>query len=650
MTAPPVVDGGRATRRRRWWFLPLLALLVLAVAELAGWTGWWLLTGSCFTWSRAAALRALAGDDPAAAATPEDAAAVIARRGVTYGYAVHPFLGFVAEPRERGEGKVPVSRFGFLDREPPIRQRGADRFVVGVVGGSVAAQLCLYAADALADELKKSPRLRDRSIDLVTLAHGGYKQPQQLIAVEYVGMLGGEFDAVIDLDGFNEVALVGENLPQVPGFYPRAWARLLDTPSREQELRIGRLAFLREQRGERAAGGAWLRWSALAQLWWLVGDRRLEQQIGALAAAVEHAAATPSFAITGPGAGGLDESGARAQMADVWEQCSLDLHAVCARRGIAYFHFLQPNQYVPGSKSIGAEEAAIAVHENNPFRAAVQEGYPLLQARAPALLAGGVRFVDLTGMFRDHPEPLYVDDCCHVNRAGYVLMARRIAATVRNALDLEGVELRALRAEPAQLHFASPVDLHRLTVVGTAADGRAFDVSEAAFGTAFELPAGLLAATADGRLRACRRGGGEVVVRRGGLAATVAVTADWPDVLVLDDGVPAAPGAPRLTVPAETRADATTVAGRCGGLPAAGMRLLVLGAQPVPALFPRDFTEVTGFATTDLPVAGAEVPVALPWPAGAATRDVPLFARVLVIDVDTRKVAAASNTVVLTRR
>jgi hypothetical protein len=643
MTAPPVANGGRAPRRRRWWFAPLLALLVLATAELAGWIGWWLLTGSCFTWSRAAALRAFASDDPAAAALPEDAAAVAARRGVTYGYAVHPFLGFVAEPREHGEGPVPVSRFGFLDRAPPIRRRGPDRFVVGVVGGSVAAQLCLYAADALADELRKSPRLRDRSVDLVTLGHGGYKQPQQLIAVEYVGMLGGEFDAVINLDGFNEVALVGENLPQVPGYYPRAWARLLDTPSREQELRIGELGFLRQQRRERAAGGASLRWSALAQLWWLAGDRRLEQQIGELAAAVEHAAATPSFAITG----GLDERGARAQMADVWEQCSLDLHAVCARRGIDYFHFLQPNQYVPGSKPIGAEEASVAVHETNPYRTAVQEGYPLLQARAPALRDGGVRFVDLTGMFRDHSEPLYVDDCCHVNRAGYVLMARRIAATVRNALDLDGVELRVLRAEPAQLHFASPVELERLTVVGTAADGRAFDVSEAAFGTEFELPAGLLAAAADGGLRACRRGRGEVVVRRGALAATVAVAADWPDVLVLDDG---GPGALRLAVPAATRADATTVEARCDGLPAAGMRLLVLAAQPVPAVFPRDFTEAIGFATSDLPGAGAEVPAPIPWPAGAATRDLPLFARVLVIDIGTRKVVAASNTVVLTRR
>jgi hypothetical protein len=80
------------------------------------------------------------------------------------------------------------------------------------------------------------------------------------------------------------------------------------------------------------------------------------------------------------------------------------------------------------------------------------------------------------------------------------------------------------------------------------------------------------------------------------------------------------------------------------------MRLLVLAAQPVPAVFPRDFTEAIGFATSDLPGAGAEVPAPIPWPAGAATRDLPLFARVLVIDIGTRKVVAASNTVVLTRR
>jgi hypothetical protein len=43
---------------------------------------------------------------------------------------------------------------------------------------------------------------------------GGYKQPQQLMALNWFMALGGEFDIVINLDGFNDVALPAlENVP-----------------------------------------------------------------------------------------------------------------------------------------------------------------------------------------------------------------------------------------------------------------------------------------------------------------------------------------------------------------------------------------------------------------------------------------------------
>jgi hypothetical protein len=44
-------------------------------------------------------------------------------------------------------------------------------------------------------------------------------------------------------------------------------------------------------------------------------------------------------------------------------------------KNIAYFHFLQPNQYY-SKKKLEYQEARIALNENQPYRAGVEKGYP----------------------------------------------------------------------------------------------------------------------------------------------------------------------------------------------------------------------------------------------------------------------------------
>ena len=92
-----------------------------------------------------------------------------------------------------------------------------------------------------------------------------------------------------------------------------------------------------------------------------------------------------------------------------------------------YFHFLQPNQYVPDSKRMNAEERALAFRPNFRRRPDVERGYPLLQQAARRLLSGGVRVTDLTAIFSDVSEPIYRDYCCHVNARANEILAREIA-------------------------------------------------------------------------------------------------------------------------------------------------------------------------------------------------------------------------------
>lgn len=57
----------------------------------------------------------------------------------------------------------------------------------------------------------------------------------------------------------------------------------------------------------------------------------------------------------------------------------------------------------------------------------MRPGFALVVAGGRELAAGGVLFLDQTMAFADHPEPLYVDACCHFNRSGHQILARAIA-------------------------------------------------------------------------------------------------------------------------------------------------------------------------------------------------------------------------------
>jgi hypothetical protein len=620
-------------------FCALLALLAWLVAELLGFAGWWLQTGHCFTYARAAAARAEARAE--LPAPDRSAPAADPQRAVHAGSVVHPYLGFVDDRALGHVAGYPISPFGFLDERSPVRARDPATFVVGLVGGSVALQLGLYAEPELAAALQRSPTIAGRRVEFVRLCLGGYKQPQQLLAVSMVLALGGHFDLVVNLDGFNEVALVGENVPLgVPAWYPRGWARLLDTvPTPEQLRRLGQLALLREQRAARLDVADSLWWSPLCQFAWRALDRSLQARLGALVVAAERSPAGESFAVRGPGTGGVSVEAAQREMAALWRRSSIALHGLCKAHGIPYVHCLQPNQYVPGSKPIGEAEAAVAFApgDDGP-RAAVVAGYPLLLQEALTLRTEGVPFHDLTGIFRDHPEPLYADNCCHFDRTGNQVLAEHVAAAARRSLDGEPGTIARLEVEPPALAWTSPLQSQRVVVRAIGADGRTFDVSGEGDGTRFASePAGAVVVAADGSLRATRRGPGELLVQCRGVTIRVPFTASWADLV---DGADARPGAggERLQLSAEWRNGELRLGPVGAG---AGLRVLALANEPLPA-GDRPPERLLGLSL--LPLAGDSDSLVVPVPAAGT-----LFVRAYLVAAATGAVTAASNSWVLTR-
>ena len=106
---------------------------------------------------------------------------------------------------------------------------------------------------------------------------------------------------------------------------------------------------------------------------------------------------------------------------------------LCESNGIPYFHFLQPNQYVPGAKPMGAEERRIAVREDSPMRLPIERGYARLREAGAALAAEGVAFTDLSEVFRSVHERVYLDDCCHLDALGNRLLGAAVGRAMAAA-------------------------------------------------------------------------------------------------------------------------------------------------------------------------------------------------------------------------
>jgi len=277
---------------------------------------------------------------------------------------------------------------------------------------------------------------------IVRIALGGYKQPQQVMALNYILALGGQFDILINIDGFNEVALPNsENLSQgVYPFFPSLWGRLAqDFPNLELQPLVGKVAYLKDMRKKWAQVfvASPMHYSIALQLLWKVWDHFLSNTITKMSYAIQtYKPKSQLFQATGPGVNEFNEEHLYKELAALWQRSSIQMGLICKANNIQYFHFLQPNQYVEGTKPMGDEERRIALAKAHPYKTAVEKGYPQLASMASGLRAAGVNFYDLQMLFSEVKEPLYIDTCCHFNRVGNIILARRIAQEIIRTYDL----------------------------------------------------------------------------------------------------------------------------------------------------------------------------------------------------------------------
>ncbi|MGH9238953.1 MAG: hypothetical protein ACRD3G_13015 [Vicinamibacterales bacterium] len=360
------------------------------------------------------------------------------RRGELSADVLHPYFGPIHRPGVRPQ----TNNVGFgSTRAFPYTRANDRQYLVGIFGGSVAQAFCDRGTARLIAALQRDADFATREIVPLCFSHEGYKQPQQLIVLAYFLSLGQQYDLVINIDGFNEVALGsrsherGRDISMPSPIHVDPLLNLIDqatlTPARVQALaRISAYKERLNRLGER------LRRSPVATVhfaldrYYVFTMKRYQAEVAAYDALPSNPPASSVLVLTPPMKTRDTETVVYEDIAAGWASASLLMRDMLASRGVRYLHVLQPNQYFT-RRVFGEEEARIALNDEQPFKQPAAQGYPVL-ARAAAAFAGKEEFVDGTTAFDSETAAVYEDDCCHYTDRGYEILAELIASKVRH--------------------------------------------------------------------------------------------------------------------------------------------------------------------------------------------------------------------------
>lgn len=345
---------------------------------------------------------------------------------------LHPFLGFVYNPRFY-ENDPLMTDYGFRGEvDPLVASRDPNIAIIGLTGGSVSEKMFRHSRNILHEKLSTLPQFQNRKLAIIMLGREVYNQPQQLIAVIYYLMQGGRLDILVNLDGFNEVRNGYMNHQQgVYTAYPQAyiWKQMFATAQiPDSSLKLGKVMLWKQIRYVIANASRHVSYSISLSSFWRILDIYIQHcMVNAEKKLTVSTEKIEPYFIVGPKVQqNMSSDEVAEEIANMWERSSLQLNYLARANGFRYYHFLQPNQYLKDSKPLNLEEKSNAYNPEGEDARGVFIGYPKLMARVPSLRKHGVDIHDLTDIFRNSTETIYEDSCCHVNQRGNDMLAEAL--------------------------------------------------------------------------------------------------------------------------------------------------------------------------------------------------------------------------------
>lgn len=365
---------------------------------------------------------------------------------------LHPFFGYVQKQGTftKKQINLQVNRQGFFSQqEYPFIKTSKNQVIIGIFGGSVANNFAVdeYESKLLSRKLKSYPEFDNKEIVVLNFANGGYKQPQQLLILNYFLALGQEFDMVINIDGFNEVALSNLNnksqldigMPSVQhvqaltdlandNLSPEVMASIVKINENKKQLKT---TITQLQNCQLALCNA----VTSIQMRLLLKDYQQEiikydKQVKKSKADTQNRGTVyvPKEDTI------LDSASAFSKMVSLWSESSVMMNQVLSTRKIKYFQFVQPNQYYPTKRVFTDKEKEFAIMKDSPYIEGVTKGYPLLLSKIDDLQKAGVNVFSGVNILDNTKETVYKDSCCHYNLVGQEIFTNYISRSIIKVL------------------------------------------------------------------------------------------------------------------------------------------------------------------------------------------------------------------------
>lgn len=337
---------------------------------------------------------------------------------------IHPFFGAML-----GSPNWGPNRNGNVGRD-------AD-FSIALFGGSVS----LEVHSRLRSDIERylASVYPDATLNFSVFSAGGFKQPQQLMQLNYALVNGHHYDLVVNLDGYNEAVLsVLENHQRgVSPHFPRFWdARLLAYAYRQKQV-ANDVEVLYRQYAKLTilARNAWVKTSAAIGLPLRLRIDSVDRHIRAentkvlnyqLPSDIEHQGSKYRFE---------NQTALFANISKFWFDSSMMMRDITYAKGIAYIHALQPNQYLDGSKPLSEDEMRTAYNPKARARTVINHVYPMMLDKMSNIENDKIAFIDLTQIFKSELTTLYKDDCCHLNSEGNRLLSQEMMQHIKPIID-----------------------------------------------------------------------------------------------------------------------------------------------------------------------------------------------------------------------
>ena len=326
----------------------------------------------------------------------------------------HPFFGFNHTYYKPANDKVSLNEQLFFHLPSKVEK---DDIKILVLGGSVAQHLSqnqtseIFKTDNIDINGKNilqnllNHKFKTNKFKVFNAAIGGGKQPQQLFKLYYLYLIGEKFDIVINLDGFNEIALsfsenieIGNNI-----IYPRNYSRLISTFNSDLDCV--------QKSNKLTKNYSYLPITELYKLY-KIRDCHFKSE-GDPKNKKSRFSKMTNFV-------DLSQDTYFNYIMRLWINSSHEIESFSNEKKFTYINIIQPNQYLKGSKILSKSELSLLTYDK--YGEPISKYYKNVNINDFNLK----HKLDLRYIFKDNKTTLYRDYCCHLNNHGMYLIADEI--------------------------------------------------------------------------------------------------------------------------------------------------------------------------------------------------------------------------------